>query len=121
MNTSPKIRILIVEDRKDQRQLYREYFTGAGYEVSTASNAFDALRLFEAHPVAVVLSDNDLGDARMQGFELLRIIKETRPETVSILMSGGNKPPEFEGFFISKPFDCVRVSRMIEVLCNQLV
>lgn len=121
MNTSPKIRMFIVEDQEDQRNLYREYFTGAGYEVFTASNAFDALRLFEVNPAVIVLSDNELGTGCMQGFEFLRVIKDTYPGTICILMSGGNKPLEYEGFFIRKPFEFVRVGRMIETLCGQTV
>ena len=49
--------ILIVEDDKDLRRLYRTALTIAGYQVRESSDAVDALRQIDADPPNLIVLD----------------------------------------------------------------
>jgi DNA-binding response OmpR family regulator len=70
-------RILLTEDQEDQRNLYHEVLTEAGYEVWDAWNATEALELFQRyHPDIVIL---DIQMPGMDGVEALgKIIAKDR-------------------------------------------
>lgn len=70
-------RILITEDQEDQRNLYHDVLTDAGYEVWDAWNATEAVELFQRyHPDIVVL---DIQMPGMDGIEALgKIVAKDR-------------------------------------------
>jgi CheY-like chemotaxis protein len=51
------VRVLVVEDDEDTRELFAAALTACGAEVATASRALEALHLLTAGPAHVVLSD----------------------------------------------------------------
>lgn len=62
--------VLVVEDDRDTRELYRTALTAAGYAVVAVEDGFDALRILEqTRPAAVVL---DLGLPRLRGLDVAR-------------------------------------------------
>ena len=66
------LRVLLVEDEEDQRNLYKDSFLEAGFEVQTARNGTEALTIFKANqPDAVVL---DIQMPGMDGIEALEKI-----------------------------------------------
>lgn len=63
------MRVLLVEDEKNQRLLFQQELEEEGYEVVTAGDGREALRLFEAQrPDVVVL---DISMPGMDGIETL--------------------------------------------------
>jgi DNA-binding NtrC family response regulator len=78
--------ILIVEDDQQILKLLVHTFTHAGYEVSTAATAFDAMASCAIKTFDLVLSDVDM--PRMNGHELARWIAGNHPKTRCVLMSG---------------------------------
>jgi CheY-like chemotaxis protein len=67
--------VLLVEDDRSTRVLYRDYLTQCGFRIVDAHNGFQALekaRLF--HPQAVV---TDLAVPGMDGFEFCRALQQS--------------------------------------------
>jgi CheY-like chemotaxis protein len=65
--------ILIVDDEPDARELLKRLLQGRGAAVRTAGSAREALKLFEAAPPAVLISD--IGMPVADGYPLIRAIR----------------------------------------------
>jgi len=67
--------VLIVEDDRSTRLLYREYLTGSGFRTIDAHNGFQALeKAQELRPNAVL---TDLAVPGMDGFEFCRALQQS--------------------------------------------
>jgi two-component system, chemotaxis family, sensor kinase CheA len=51
---------LLVEDTQFFQELVRGYLSDAGYEVTTAANGLEALRILETHSFDLVISDIEM-------------------------------------------------------------
>ncbi len=83
--TSP-VRVLLVDDEPPILRSLTRLLAFEAYELASAANAADALRLLRADDTAVILSDYDLGG--VGGVELLREARAITPDTSRILFSG---------------------------------
>ena len=72
------LRILVVDDQLDARELIHRVLEDSGAEIVTARTADEALRLVETHKPDVVVSD--IGMPEVDGFELLRRIRALGPD-----------------------------------------
>jgi len=79
-------RILVVDDVPAIRYSIGKTLQRIGGQVSTASDAVEALKLIAEQPFDVVLTDIRLPD--LNGVELLARIRVQSPDTVVILMTG---------------------------------
>lgn len=71
------VKVLVVDDTTDARELARRLLEECGAEVLVAGDAHEALRLLEAHRPDVLLSD--IGMPEVDGFELLRRVRALGP------------------------------------------
>ncbi len=101
--------VLIVDDEKNMRHMLKVMLSKAGYEVATARDGVEALRLMEAQDFHFVLCDIRM--PRMDGMEFLRRAQERFPEKTYIMMSAyGTIDTALEAMkqgaydYISKPF-----------------
>jgi signal transduction histidine kinase len=78
--------ILLVDDEAGIRKVLAISLQDSGYEVHTAANGAEALRLFKKIEPPIVLTDIKMPD--MDGIELLRKIKQVRPDTEVIMFTG---------------------------------
>jgi len=78
--------ILLVDDEAGIRKVLAISLQDGGYDVHTAENGGEALRLLETIEPPIVLTDIKMPD--MDGIELLRNIKARRPETEVIMFTG---------------------------------
>src|SRR5579864_1148167 len=86
MSVKAKTRILVVEDDISVRLTISKLLTDEGYEVSTASDGFDALlRLADTVPDLIL---SDLNMPQMSGFELLSVVRRRFPEILVVASSG---------------------------------
>ncbi|MCL4402440.1 MAG: response regulator [Acidobacteria bacterium] len=79
-------KILIVDDESLITTLLGRAFTAAGYEVRTAPNGPEAMRICKSESFDVVLSDIVM--PTMDGHELARWVAANYTETRMVLMSG---------------------------------
>jgi len=100
--------ILVAEDEAVVRNLVRLMLSKEGYAVLTAKDGQEALELCEkfADPIHLLLTDVVM--PRMTGLELAERIREQRPETKIMVMSGQTATTILEkntlDAFLSKPF-----------------
>jgi PAS domain S-box-containing protein len=79
-------RILIVDDEEDIRVVLKISLSDLGYEVYTAENGDEALRIIQEVTPPIVLTDIRM--PVMDGIELLRKIKQEDSETEVIMITG---------------------------------
>ena len=77
--------ILIVDDEEKITALLEGDLSDEGYEVTTANDGDDAIRILRAKRFDVVLTDLRLG--RTDGVQVLRATKEIDPECAVLLMT----------------------------------
>lgn len=82
----PKKTILCVDDNEQLLSIRKVILETRGYRVVTAANAREALQVFKAGVVDLVLTD--LVMPEVDGTELIDKIKAISPETPAILFSG---------------------------------
>ncbi len=78
-------RLLIVDDEEAILETMQFTFED-DYDVLTCSDAAEALEMLDAHPVAVVISDQRMPN--MTGVEFLSRVFERHPEAVRIILTG---------------------------------
>ena len=78
--------ILIVEDDESLSKLFSEFLSLKGYRVDTALNGAVACEKLQGHIYDLVLIDLKLPD--MNGIELIKLVKENSPDTISVIISG---------------------------------
>ena len=83
---SQDYQVLVVDDERDIRDGSERILTRKGYRVTTASNGEEALQRVEETRFAIVLLD--LKMPGMDGLEVLRLIRESHPETLVIVITG---------------------------------
>lgn len=83
---SEEYQVLVVDDERDIRDGSERILTRKGYRVTTASNGEEALQRIGETRFAIVLLD--LKMPGMDGLEVLRLIRESHPETLVIVITG---------------------------------
>lgn len=79
------LRVLIVEDEADMRELLEEVLTDCGCRVTTAPSVAKAMAFFERGEIPDVLL-SDISMPGETGYDLIRRVRELAPE------KGGNVP-----------------------------
>ncbi len=78
--------ILVIDDERPTLDMFELYLEAYGYRVLTAESGEEGLALFEAETPPIVLTDIKMPG--MDGLAVLRAIKERRPETEVIVITG---------------------------------
>jgi DNA-binding response OmpR family regulator len=105
-------RILVVDDEEPIRDLLRDAITAAGWEVDTAADSAEALKLVKANLYDAAVLDFALPD--MDGFQLHRELRQMDAELArsTLFISGVAQTEERLGYygtaaagFLPKPFN----------------
>src|SRR4030067_2059645 len=80
-----KLRRLIVEDEREQREMLSGFLQKEGYQVFSADSGPQALKLFEEKSFELALLDLEM--PVMDGLELLTKLKKLSPDTQVIVMT----------------------------------
>jgi CheY-like chemotaxis protein len=112
------LRILVVDDHCDTLRSLKLLLTRLGYQVLSAENMMDALRIAEQEQFDLLLSDIGLPDG--SGHELVKRIREKR-SVMAIAVSGFGMEEDVRrsrdaGFFdhLTKPVSLDRLQQVIE-------
>lgn len=79
-------KILLVDDEIQILKSLSRMFLETDYEIFTAENSSDALRLIETEDIDMIISDMRM--PLLDGYRLLDIIKEKYPKIIRIILSG---------------------------------
>jgi two-component system nitrogen regulation response regulator NtrX len=108
--------ILIVDDEADIRELVAGILKDEGYDARTAGDSDSALTSIEARRPSLIILDIWLQGSKLDGLELLDVIRERHPDLPVIIISGhGNIETAVSAIkkgaydFIEKPFKTDRL------------
>jgi DNA-binding NtrC family response regulator len=121
---SQKNRILVVDDEEALRTVLSSELVSEGYDVRTASDGDEAISGLQKEPFDLVLLDIKM--PRMNGFEVLKFVKEKHPRTKVVMLTGfadlknaiESKKLGAEDF-VSKPYDLVDLLTTIERVLSE--
>ena len=111
-------RILVVDDEKSMRDFLSIILKKEGYSVTTAEDGEQAIQLIQKNIYDLVLTDIRM--PRRSGLDVLKVVKETSPETVVMLITAfASTETAVEAMkrgaydYISKPFQIDEVKLVI--------
>ena len=100
--------VLIVEDEDLMREVLRDYFSDADYEVSEARDGLKAIELAEEYDYDIILLDIMLPE--LDGFSVCRRIRKTKDTPIIIITARSDEDDKLIGYelgaddYITKPF-----------------
>jgi len=86
-DAAPAPSVLIIDDERDTRESLRIILEAAGYSVRTARDGGEGLKLQEAQPADVVITDIFM--PVVEGLETIQAVRSRFPRTKIIAVSGG--------------------------------
>jgi DNA-binding NtrC family response regulator len=114
-----KEKVLLVDDEEDFLEVLAERMKNRGIEVSTATSATEAIRIAENESFDAIIVD--LMMPEMDGLEALKLIKEKKPESQVILLTGhatidkGIEAMKLGAFdFLEKPAEMSQLTEKIK-------
>src|SRR6266536_4175009 len=113
------VRILIVDDEPVMADSLKQNLVEEGYSVDTAPTGAGAIELFDQAGHHLAICDLQLPD--MDGLEVMRHMKDARPTTEVIVVTGyGSVQKAVEAtkagafYFVEKPFDFEEIQPLVE-------
>lgn len=104
--------ILIVDDERDIRELIADILEDEGYPTRRVGTSDEAMQELNSNPPGLLILDIWLKDSRMDGIDILKVVKRDNPDIPVVIISGhGNieiavaaiKQGAYD--FIEKPFN----------------
>lgn len=111
-----KGKILVVDDEKNMREVLNIFLKGEGYDVTVADGGSSGIAALKKDIFNVVITD--LRMPKVSGFDVLKFIKETSPNTIVVIITAfGTTESAVEAMklgafdYIQKPFkmDSIRL------------
>ena len=113
------VRILIVDDEPMMADSLKQNLMEEGYSVDTAASGGEAIELFDQGGHHLAICDLQLPD--MDGLEVMRHMKDARPTTEVIVVTGyGSVARAVEAtkagafYFVEKPFDFEEIQPLVD-------
>ncbi|MBD3401832.1 response regulator [candidate division GN15 bacterium] len=113
------ITILVVDDEQMMRDLLTKILSRDGYRILTAEDGQAALEMLDQHQIDLIISDMKM--PRLNGFELLKIVKKDYPTIGMIMMTAyGDTYTVKDALllgadeYLTKPFKSFEVSLIVE-------
>ena len=112
-------RILVVDDEPSVAEIFQEFLTDQGHEITVAASGEEAQRLIPALRPDIVLTDINLPG--ISGLEVMRFAKRSDPETAVIVVTGhASAATAIDALrqgaydYITKPFDLDEIHQIVE-------
>jgi CheY-like chemotaxis protein len=114
-----KNRILVADDEEALRTVLSSELEGEGYQVKDAADGQEAIKLLQKQEFDLILLDIKMPN--VDGFEVLKFVKENHPRTKVVMLTGfadlknaiESKKLGAEDF-VSKPYDLVDLLTTVE-------
>ena len=113
------VRILVVDDEPMMADSLKQNLMEEGYSVDTAATGAEAIALFDQGGHHLAICDLQLPD--MDGLEVMRHMKDARPTTEVIVVTGyGSVARAVEAtkagafYFVEKPFDFEEIQPLVD-------
>ena len=112
--------ILIVDDKRDIREMIADILRDEGLPTRLAGTSEDCLREIDAEPPGLLILDIWLKESQMDGIDILKVVRRDNPDIPVVIISGhGNievavaaiKQGAYD--FIEKPFN---ISQLLTVV-----
>lgn len=123
MDSSSKVKVLVVDDDASICQLYPLYFKKEGYDTTICHNGHDALRKLKEEAYNIVLLDIMMPE--LDGLETLARIRQTSKVPVILVSAKGEKVDIIGGLevgaddYITKPFEMQEVISRIKAILRR--
>jgi DNA-binding response OmpR family regulator len=118
------MRIMVVDDNEDMRNMLKLCLEGDGFEVAVAPNGQQALDLLDRQPADVVVTDLFMPDR--DGIETILELRKRFPQVHIVAMSGWTSSEGSDYLRVAreigaletlrKPFDPQALSRLLRAL-----
>lgn len=117
------LRILVVDDQEHMRELLVEALSADGHSVEPAENGMAAIKLFDAQPYDLVVSDLQM--PQMDGPKLYGELQKRRPAGMPgfVFITGEDEAPEYRKFLqesklpvVTKPFKLKEFRQLLGTL-----
>lgn len=118
-------RLLIIDDSEEVLSTYNKFFTKKKYQISTASNGLDGLKLLEAEAGGFDLVITDIVMPNISGVGIVKIVKKNHPDLPVIAITGWGEHPEVlaaeadADLVLEKPIDLIKLDKLILDLIKQ--
>ena len=115
----PRETILVVDDNMGVRGYTKLSLEDAGFDVITAADGEEALRLYQQHQLSIVLLITDVGMPNMNGFQLADRVLQIDTQLPVLFMSGRYAGIVFRGLeCIAKPFQPAELVEKVKWALN---
>ena len=116
-----KTKILVADDESRMRKLVNDFLSKKGYTIIEAADGAEALdKFFDTKDISLVITDVMM--PKMDGWQVLKEIREYSKVPVIMLTAKGEERDELQGFdlgadeYISKPFSPKILVARVEAL-----
>lgn len=113
--------VMIVDDDMPTRFLLSEVLRKPNVSVVEFENGIDAINFFRVHKEDIILALIDIKLPDIEGYEVLSIMRQLKPEMPAISISAFYTPEksDHDGFnaFVSKP---IALSKMADLVSNMV-
>lgn len=112
-------KLLIIDDSQEVLEMLCQFLDKKNYDVVSASNGLDGLKLLEAEQEVLDLVITDLVMPNISGVGVISIIKKKYPHIPVIAISGWGKHPEtlaseaHADVVMGKPFELIELDKFI--------
>ncbi len=117
-------KLLIIDDNKEILNALYDFFSKKKYDVVSASDGLDGLKLLETEKQGFDLVITDLVMPNISGVGLISIIKKKFPDTPVIAITGWGEHPEALATeaqadrILEKPFELSELDTLIRELLS---
>ena len=122
---SDQYKLLIIDDDEEVLTNLCKYFRQKNYQVTSASNGLDAVKILEAEKEGFDLIVTDLVMPNISGVAVISIVKKKHPKTPVIAITGWGEHPEAlateakADLVMEKPFQLSELDQIITNLLNK--
>ncbi len=116
------VKLILIEDDAGVREYFKSVVNRMGYDLDVAENGPEGLKLIERVKADVIMTDLSM-PGEPNGMALVRKIREMRPDTPVIVVSGFPTRERLEECktlgiddFLTKPFEMTFFNSVIERL-----